>query len=201
MTRVRKHPSGPPAADLRTDHGIGRSSSTRAERVSDALRRHDSADLTRRRRASALYLLATTALGVVEAYQMGIVRAVPEPSLPGLGADEVDASGEAYHLFGTPDAAVGIVSYGVSLVLLGAGADDRAEAKPWLPLMAAAKVSSDALGGAYLFAEQVTKHRKVCSWCTVAAVATSAALPLVLPEARRAWRALTGGRRRAEIAV
>ena len=150
----------------------------------------DSPDLRRRRAATALALLATAALGVVDAYQTGLLRSVPEPPLRFLGANRVDASGEAYHSFGTPDAGLGIVSYGVTLVLLGAGAGDRAERKPWLPLLAAAKVATDALSGSYLFAEQVTKHRAVCSWCTVAAAASVATVPLVLPEAVRAWRSL-----------
>lgn len=190
MAAQRERPAGPPAAAVRSRAGIGRGSSRYAERVSDALRRLDSPDLGRRRRATGLVLAATASLAVVEAYQTGLLRRVPEPSLPGLGADRVDAAGEAYHLFGTPDAGLGIASFGVTLALLGAGAEDRASARPWLPLLAAAKVAGDALSSAYLFAEQVTKHRRVCSWCTVAAVANVATVPLVVPEARQAWRAL-----------
>jgi uncharacterized membrane protein len=147
----------------------------------------ESPDLRRRRAATGLSLLATLALGVVEAYQAGLLRAVPEPRLWFLDADKVDASGEAYHSLGTPDAGLGIVSYGVTIALVTAGAQDRAETKPWLPLLAAAKVVTDALNGGYLFVEQVSKHRAVCSWCTVAAAASAATVPLVLPEARRAW--------------
>lgn len=187
---TRNRPSGPPAASVRSSGGIGRPSSRTAERISDALRRLDSPDLTRRRRVTALALVATAALGVVEAYQTGLLRSVPEPPLPGIDADRVDAAGEAYHLFGTPDAALGIASYGVTLALVGAGAEDRAQTQPWLPLLAAAKAAGDAAASAYLFAEQVSKHRTVCSWCTLAAVANVAAVPLVLPEARRALRAL-----------
>lgn len=47
----------------------------------------------------------------------------------------------------------------------------------------------DAAGGAYLFAEQVTKHKKICSWCTVSAGLLIATVPTVLPEARAAWKA------------
>jgi uncharacterized membrane protein len=187
VVRLRSRPAGPPAASLRSPGGIGRSSSQYAESVSDALRRMESPDLHRRRAATGLSLLATLALGVVEAYQAGLLRSVPEPSLRFLDADKVDASGEAYHSLGTPDAGLGIISYGVTLALVTAGAEDRAETKPWLPLLAAAKVVTDALNGGYLFVEQVSKHRAVCSWCTVAAAASAATVPLVLPEARRAW--------------
>ncbi|WP_256375474.1 hypothetical protein [Modestobacter sp. DSM 44400] len=40
----------------------------------------------------------------------------------------------------------------------------------------------------------MTKHRAVCSWCTLAALAQIATLPLALPEARAAWRASRGRR-------
>jgi uncharacterized membrane protein len=190
VSRLRSRPAGPPAASLRSAGGIGRPSSRYAESVSDALRRMDSPDLRRRRAATGLSLLATFALGVVEAYQAGVLRSVPEPALRFFDADRVDASGEAYHSLGTPDAGLGIVSYGVTMALVTAGAEDRAETRPWLPLLAAAKVVTDALNGGYLFAEQVSKHRGLCSWCTVAAAASVATMPLVLPEARRAWARL-----------
>lgn len=190
MARTRARPAGPPAAAVRASGGITRGTSGYAERVSDDLRRGSSPELRQRRRASALALLATAALGIVEAYQTGLLRRVPEPRLPGLDAERVDASGEAYHLFGTPDAALGIASYGATLVLLGAGPADRAESQPWLPLLTAAKTLGDAAASLFLFVEQVTGHRRVCSWCTLAALANVAAVPAVLPEARRAWRSL-----------
>jgi uncharacterized membrane protein len=187
---LRTRPAGPAAGDIKAHDGIGRSSSPYAEHVSDALRRHASPDLARRRAAIGLSLLGTVALGVVEAYQTGLLRHVPEPRLPFLDADRVDASGEAYHSLGTPDAGLGIVSYGVTLALVGAGGARRADQAPWLAVASAGKVLWDAANGAYLFAEQVTKHRRVCGWCTVAAVASAVTVPVVLPEALHAWRAL-----------
>ena len=188
---TRLAPSGPPAAAVAARKGsIGRRSSRYAERVSDDLRRGASGDLTRRRRATALTLLATGALAVAEAYQTGLLRRIPEPRLPWLDAERVDASGEAYQIFGTPDAALGIASFGATLVLHGAGPADRAETQPWLPLLAAAKAVGDAASSVFLFVEQVSGHRRICSWCTLAAVANVAAVPAVLPEARRAWRAV-----------
>lgn len=56
--------------------------------------------------------------------------------------------------------------------------------------MAAAKAAMDAPSGIFLFLEQITGHRKVCSWCTLAALANVATVPLAWPEARRAWRTL-----------
>ncbi|MDT0278000.1 vitamin K epoxide reductase family protein [Blastococcus goldschmidtiae] len=160
--------------------------------MSDDLRRGTGSFLEQRRRVAGLTSLAAAALGVVGLYQFGLLRRVPELSLPFLDADAVDASGEAYQELKTPDAALGLLSAGVTLALAGMGDRDRARTIPWVPLALAAKTAADAGGGIYLFAEQVTKHRKVCSWCTVAAVAQVATFPLALPEARAALRRLRG---------
>lgn len=58
------------------------------------------------------------------------------------------------------------------------------------PSGATAKLTVDALRAGKLTVDQWTKHRAFCSWCLVAAGATFAALPLVLPEARSAARTL-----------
>ncbi|WP_185734681.1 hypothetical protein [Micromonospora globispora] len=51
-------------------------------------------------------------------------------------------------------------------------------------------MAGDAAADGWLFAEQVTKHRRLCGGCTLAAAVTVAAVPFTLPEARRAIRAL-----------
>ncbi|HVL97835.1 MAG TPA: vitamin K epoxide reductase family protein [Egibacteraceae bacterium] len=189
--RIRKRPAGPPAASVRPPRsGVGRGSSSAAEAVSDALRRGESPHLTGRRRVALLQIIGAGALGVVGLYQFGLLRRVPEPSLPGLDADAVDASGEAYELLRTPDSALGIASAGVTLALAGMGGVDRAEEQPLLPLTLFAKTVVDALGALYLTAEQLTRHRKVCSWCSVSAAALLASVPAAWPEARAALRSL-----------
>lgn len=197
--RERARPAGPRARDAAPPHrGVGRGSSALAERVSDDLRRGAGDFLEQRRRVSALTLAAGGALGVVALYQYGLVRRVPEPRLPGLSrvldADRVDASGEAYQLLRTPDSALGLASYAVTLVLAGAGARDRAQTAPLVPLLLAAKVAGDAASSLVLVAEQITQHRRLCSWCTAAAALSVAALPAALPEARAAWRAVRSRR-------
>lgn len=182
---------GPRAEAARPTHkGVGRGSSRAAERVSDDLRLGSGGFLEQRRRVAALTTAATAALGLVGLYQFGVIPRVPEPPLPGLDADRVDASGEAYRLLLTPDSTLGIVSYGVTLVLAGMGGRDRAEQTPLVPLALAAKVLLDAASAGLLFAEQVTKHRRLCSWCTLAAALSVASVPAALPEARAAWRQL-----------
>ena len=191
MTTTRPRPAGPPAATVRpAHHGIGRPGSEAAEKVSDDLRRGAGDFLEQRRAVAALSSVVALGMGVVGLYQFGLVRNVPEPALAGFDADAVDASGEAYQLLHTPDAALGLLSAAATLVLAGMGDRDRARTAPWLPVLMAAKTVGDAASGLVLTAEQVTKHRKLCSWCTVAAIAQVATVPLALPEARRAWRRL-----------
>ena len=190
-TRPHPSPAGPPAKRVRAKGGgVGRSSSRDAERVSDDLRRRTSPTLRRRRRQSALLIGATAAMGLVSLYQTGIVRHLPDPPLPGFDSDRVDASGEAYETLKTPDATLGIASYGTTLALIGMGAGDRAGSQPWIPLLAAAKLGYDAAGAAWLTAEQVSKHRALCFYCLLAGAATWGALAEALPEARVAWKSL-----------
>ena len=187
--RLRARPSGAAARTIRpASTGIGRSGSPEAEAVSDALRRGADQFLTRRRRTAALSLASIASLGVVAAYQNGLLRHLPEPPLPGLDADRVDASGEAYQYLKTPDAALGIASTAVTLILAGMGDADRSQRRRWIPLALAAKALVDAAFGLFLTAEQATKHRKFCSWCLIAAVANLATVPQTWPEARAAWR-------------
>jgi uncharacterized membrane protein len=171
---------------------IGRTSSSAAERVSRELRTESSAALRQRRLVVALSLVAGGSMGLITLYQMGIIDHLPEPPVGTLDADRVDASGEAYELFKAPDAALGLVSYAVTLALAAAGGADRAQAQPLLPLALAAKVALDAAGAIVLTVEQGSKHRKYCSWCLLAATASLAMLPAVVPESRRAWRMLRG---------
>lgn len=89
----------------------------------------------------------------------------------------------------TPDSTLGIASAGISLVLASMGGARRHEEQPWIPLALLAKSLLDAAGGTYLLAEQVTKHKRLCSWCTASAGLLLATVPAVLPEARAAWTA------------
>lgn len=190
MTKIRNHPAGPPTSAIpERSGGIGRSTSPEAEAVSDALRLGDDRYLRLRRRSAALSLASIGSLGLVAAYQNGLIRHLPEPRLPGLDADRVDASGEAYQYFKTPDAALGIASSAATLILVGMGGADRHSKTRWIPIALALKGALDAVASVFLTVEQASKHRKFCSWCLLAALANVAAAPQMWPEARAALRA------------
>lgn len=170
---------------------IGRESSKAAEALSRWFREGDDGFVRERRRLAALSLLGIGSLGAVAAYQVGLVRHLPDPPLRVFDSDAVDASGEAYRWGSAPDAALGVAGQAVTLVLAAVGGPDRARRRRWLPLLLAAKTLTDAASSLYLTAEQVTKHRKLCFYCLVAAVASVAAVPAALPEARAALRPWT----------
>jgi len=160
----------------------------RAEALSRELREGSDRYLDKRRAVVALGLTASASMAVIALYQMGLIRHLPEPPLPLFDADKVDASAEAYEKFSMPDAVLGLGSYAATIGLAAMGGSDRVTKQPWLPLALAAKVGFDVANAAKLTVDQWTKHRAFCFWCLLAAAATFAAAPLVIPEAMAALR-------------
>lgn len=163
---------------------------TRPETLSRHWRLGRGRSLEQRRAVVALSLVTIGSMGYISLYQTGLIKHLVEPPLPFLDADTVDASAEAYEKFATPDAVLGLASFGVTAVLAAMGGRDRAQAQPWLPLALAAKVLFDALQAGQLTVDQWVRHRAFCFWCLLAASASFAQVPLVLPEARAALRSL-----------
>lgn len=174
--------------------GIGRHGTEAAERLSDELRLGSSPELRRRRGIVALSAVSAGAMLAVSLYQMGLLRHLPDPPFPFLDSDAVDASGEAYTELHMPDAPLGLLGAAVTVVLASAGGVDRAERRPWLPLLLAAKTGIDAAMAVGLTLEQGTRHRRFCSYCLASAVANVATAPLAVREARQAWRTLRSAR-------
>jgi hypothetical protein len=161
------------------------------EELGDELRNGSDGDLARRRGVVCLSLVAVGSMGLITLYQMGIIKHLPEPPLPRLDADRVDASAEAYSRFATPDGALGLGSYAVTMGLAAMGGRDRARTMPWAPIALAAKVAFDTFQAGRLSVDQATKYKAFCFWCLLSAASTFATVPLVIPEARAAIRRLT----------
>src|SRR5919197_3271993 len=89
--------------------------------LSRELRTGSGRHLWGRRRVLALSLVASASMGLIALYQMGLLKHLPEPPLPRLDADKVDASPEAYRNLATPDAVLGFLSYAVTMTLAAAG--------------------------------------------------------------------------------
>ncbi|MDQ3547596.1 MAG: vitamin K epoxide reductase [Chloroflexota bacterium] len=165
-------------------------SRTAAARMSEEFRTGDGQHLRLRRGVTGLSLVASGAMALITAYQTGIIRMLPEPPLPRLDAETIDAAPEAYRLLATPDAALGLASYAATTVLATMGGADRARGQPLIPLALAAKVTLDVAAAGKLTVDQWTHHRAFCFWCLLGAAASFASLPLVMPEARAAWQHL-----------
>jgi len=163
-----------------------RLSADNAAALSCELRHTSGPFLARRRAVIVLSLAASSVMGLITLYQTGILRHLPEPQLSGLDADTVDAAPEAYAILATPDAALGLTSYAVTIVLAAMGRSDRAVHQPWVPLALAGKVGFDVLVGLKLTWDQWSKHRAFCSWCLLGSLASFVSFPLVVPEARAA---------------
>ncbi len=113
----------------------------RPDELSRQLREGTGKFLARRRGVVGLSLAAAGAMGLISLYQMGIIKHLPDPPLPGFDSDKVDAAPEAYSWFQTPDGAIGLGGYAATLGLAAMGGPDRAKEKPLIPLALAAKVT------------------------------------------------------------
>jgi hypothetical protein len=80
------------------------------------------------------------------------------------------------------------------MALAAMGRPDRAKTQSWMPLTLALKTAYDAYNAGRLTVDQWTKHRAFCFWCLIAAGATFATVPLVIPETRDALRNLRLGK-------
>ena len=101
-----------------------------SDELSRQLRKGSGDGLRRRRRVVALQLLGVGAMAPIVLYQMGLIDHLPEPPLPKLDADAVDASGEAYALLATPDAVLGIGGYALTMPWRRWGARSGARSGP-----------------------------------------------------------------------
>jgi uncharacterized membrane protein len=150
--------------------------------LSQQLRNGFGYHLSQRRAIVGLSLIAASSMGIITLYQVGIIRHLPEPPLPRLNADRVDASPEAYKLLETPDGILAIGNYTATAALAAMGGIYRVERQPWIPLALAAKIGFDACQSIRLFINQVTKQKVLCSYCILADMMTLASIPLVIPE-------------------
>lgn len=154
------------------------------------LRYGRSEQLKRRRSVVALSLFSIGCMALISLYQSGVIRHIPEPPLPGLDADRVDASDEAYSHLQVGDAFIGMGSYAVTAGLAAMGGAKREFQAPWIPLALAGKTLFDSVQAGILTYHQFARHRAACFWCLAASVATWATAVLALPEARGAFSAV-----------
>lgn len=168
------------------------SSAPTPSQLSRQLRLGGTPDLERRRTVLGLSMVGAAAGIIVSLYQTGVISHLPDPPVGPFDSDKVDASDYAYKRAQTPDGLAMLVTYGVTALLAGAGSEDRARRRPWLPLALAAKVAADVATNMMLAREEWAANRALCVYCQAANLASVASLPLVIPEAHTALRHLLG---------
>ncbi len=151
------------------------------------LRKTRSPEMRDRRAAFTLTLAATGLLGMLSLFQLGAIRRLPDLRARRFQAEAVSSSGEGY-LFETPDAALGVFSYAVTMLLVAAGPADRGRTKPWLPGLAFAKSFFDSANASRLVRIQFRDLHYYCIWCLSISALTFATLPFTADELRLALR-------------
>ncbi len=162
------------------------------ERSVDAVRadiRHDdSREMRLRRAVVATSLVGMASMAVVTLFQTGVLRRLPDLPQRPFDSNKVNTSDTAFG-YGMPDGPITLGAHAYNLALAAAGPADRAETRPWLPLIASAAAGAQAAVAAkYLFHQMPKVDRAWCPYCIVDALAHMASFALTVPEAARALR-------------
>lgn len=104
--------------------------------LSQQLRRDSGDFLEERRGIVVASMTAIGCMGLIAVYQMDVIKHLPEPPLPTMDADRVDASEEAYSHFQMGDAFLGLGSYAATMGLAAMGGKNRAKEQPVDPARA-----------------------------------------------------------------
>jgi uncharacterized membrane protein len=161
----------------------------------DAIRRelrHGVSDSLRRRRwISVLSVVGVIDFAIISLYQMGIIRHLPDPPGAFFDSDEVNASRTAYAL-GVPDGPLGLGLYAITLILAGAGGDNRRRRHPVFDVLVGGAVAAGVVGAAHYVYDMIRHQQRACPYCLVGAVAHVAMLPSAVANATVAIREMRG---------
>lgn len=158
--------------------------------LSHELRQETSAELNRRRWLVGLSMLGATIGQVVTLYQTGIIKRLPDPLIPFIDSNKVNASDYAYKRMDTPDALLMLLTYSVTAILAGAGGKNRAETNPILPIAMGVKTLADTALNLKLAREEWQDNKALCFYCQTATVVSAVSAALAVPEAVKAVRKL-----------
>jgi len=158
--------------------------------LSHELRLETSADLNRRRWLVGLSMLGATIGQVVSLYQTGIIKRLPDPPIPFINSNKVNASDYAYKRMDTPDALLMLLTYSVTAILAGAGGKNRAQTNPVLPIAMGIKTLADTALNLKLAREEWQGNKALCFYCQTATVVSAVSAALAMPEAVKAVRTL-----------
>lgn len=154
------------------------------------LQKGNSDGMWQRRAIIGLSLVGAAAMTAVSLFQTGVVKHLPDPPIEGFNSDKVNSSETAYML-GVPDGTLSLASLAANIPLASYGGEDRAEKQPIVPLIAAGKAVVEAAVAGWYFYQMPAKEKAWCGYCITGALANFGIAALTLPEAKRAFEALT----------
>lgn len=160
------------------------------QQLSHELREEQSPDLNRRRWIIGLSMAGAAIGQVVTLYQTGIINRLPDPPLPFIDSNRVNASNYAYKRAQTPDAVLMILTYGLTAWAAAAGGKDRASNTPALPIAMGLKTIADTATNLQLAREEWQDNKAFCAYCQTASLLSVASVALAMPEMVRAFRTL-----------
>lgn len=131
-------------------------------------------------------MIGAAAGAAVALYQTGVIRRLPDPPLPYIDSNKVDASDYAYKRLNSPDGPLMLISYGVTAYLASAGGRERAKDNPLLPIALGVKTVFDSLLALKLAGEEWQENKALCAYCQAATLASIASVALAAPEAIKA---------------
>src|SRR5581483_1149898 len=102
-------------------------------------------------------------------FQTGILKRLPDLTLPHFDAEKVHSSAKAYSFFGIPDALLGIASYSITAALAAMTARNNSRL---LPYAIAGKTAFD-LGNAIRLDTYAWRKLHACSGPSLLVTATS----------------------------
>lgn len=158
------------------------------QQLSHELREEQTPDLNRRRWIVGLSMAGAAIGQLVTLYQTGIVKRLPDPPLPYIDSNRVNASNYAYKRAQTPDAVLMVITYGLTAWAAAAGGKDRAETNPALPIAMGLKTIADTATNLTLAKEEWQENKAFCAYCQTASVLSMASVALAVPEMVRAFR-------------
>src|SRR6185437_10634749 len=115
-----------------------------ARTLRNQLQHSNNGFLPHRRALIGASLIGMASMTAVSLLQAGLVKHLPDPPLRSFDSDKVNSSEMAYQL-GIPDGTLSLGSLAFNILLAAAGAEDRYEKAPWLPIAAGAKAILEGL--------------------------------------------------------
>lgn len=130
-------------------------------------------------------LLGIASMAATSLLQVGAIKDLPDPPLPGFNTKQVNLSKSAFPL-GIPDSTLAVLSFAMNVPLAAYGGRDRARTRPWFTLLAGAKAAADAAVATWFFLKMPLQEKAWCAYCITAAAMNWAVLAASLPEVRQA---------------